>query len=163
MQYGRAWVLGDNVDTDAIIAARYLTTSNPRRLAPHVLEDLRADFNEQVQFGDILVAGRNFGCGSSREHAPLAIRATGVAAVVAASFSRIFYRNALNTGLMALLSPEASAGVREGDRLRLDLKQGIIQNADQKTGYAVESVDPFLIELVAEGGLIARVRRLLGT
>lgn len=163
MHYRRAWVLGDHVDTDAIIAARYLTTSDPRRLAPHVLEDLRADFCEQVAFGDFLVAGRNFGCGSSREHAPLAIRATGVAAVVAASFSRIFCRNAFNTGLLALRSPEAAAGVREGDRLRLDLKRGVIENGDQKTEYAIEPLDPFLMELVAGGGLIARVRRQLGT
>lgn len=163
MQQGRAWVLGDNVDTDAIIAARYLTTTDRRRLAPHVLEDLRSDFAQQHGFGDYIVAGRNFGCGSSREHASMAIQATGVTAVVARSFARIFYRNAFNTGLLILQSPQAADGVREGDRLGLDLRRGVILNMDQQTEYPVLPLDPFLARLAAKGGLIARVRRELGT
>jgi len=118
---GKAWVYGDNVDTDVIIPARYLSTSDPAELAPHCLEDLDADFMKRMVRGDILVAGSNFGCGSSREHAPLAIKGAGVSCVIAASFARIFFRNALNIGLPILECPEAVLGIRSGQRIEVDL------------------------------------------
>jgi 3-isopropylmalate/(R)-2-methylmalate dehydratase small subunit len=162
MNGGRAWVLGDHVDTDAIISGRYLTNSDPRHLAGHLLEDLRPMLAEQVRRGDFIVAGRNFGCGSSREHAPLAIKAAGIAGVVAHSFSRIFFRNAFNMGLMIFISPQASTEVREGDHLRLHPLKGVIENLDQGVTYQAQPVDPFLLELVKDGGLMPRVMRQLG-
>ncbi|MEO8323279.1 MAG: 3-isopropylmalate dehydratase small subunit, partial [Actinomycetota bacterium] len=117
---GRAFRYGDNVDTDVIIPARYLTTTDEKELAAHVLEDLDATFVERVSPGDIVVAGKNFGCGSSREHAPIAIKGTGVDGVVASSFARIFFRNAINTGLPIIECPEAVAGISEGDEVTID-------------------------------------------
>lgn len=158
---GKAWVYGDNVDTDVIIPARYLSTSDPAELAPHCLEDLDADFMKRMVRGDILVAGSNFGCGSSREHAPLAIKGAGVSCVIAASFARIFFRNALNIGLPILECPEAVLGIRSGQRIEVDLAEGSITNLDTGQVFSARPFPPFLRELVARGGLVPTVRARL--
>ena len=158
---GKAWVYGDNVDTDVIIPARYLSTSDPAELAPHCLEDLDADFMKRMVRGDILVAGSNFGCGSSREHAPLAIKGAGVSCVIAASFARIFFRNALNIGLPILECPEAVLGIRSGQRIEVDLAEGSITNLDTGQVFSAKPFPPFLRELVACGGLVPTVRARL--
>jgi len=155
---GRAWRVGDNVDTDVIIPARYLITSDPAQLAPHCLEDLDPGFAAKVRPGDLLVAGRNFGCGSSREHAPIAIKGAGIAAVVAASFARLFYRNALNIGLPIVEAPDAAAETKTGDELELDLSQGTVRNRRTGNRYPVAPYPPFMLELVAAGGLIPYLR-----
>jgi 3-isopropylmalate dehydratase, small subunit (EC 4.2.1.33) len=125
---GRVWKFKDDVDTDQIIPARYLVTTDPKELAKHVMEDADPTFPSKVKEGDILVAGKNFGCGSSREHAPLAIKGAGIAAVVAESFARIFFRNAINLGLLIIESPEAAREAEEGDILEIDINQGVIRN-----------------------------------
>ena len=158
---GKAWVYGDNVDTDVIIPARYLSTSDPAELAPHCMEDMDADFVKRMTPGDILVAGSNFGCGSSREHAPLAIKGAGVSCVIAASFARIFFRNALNIGLPILECPEAARDIKAGQRLEVDLAEGRIRNLDTGREYAARPFPPFLRDLVARGGLVPAVRARL--
>jgi len=158
---GRAWVYGDNVDTDVIIPARYLSTSDPAELAPHCLEDLDPGFMKRMVQGDILVAGSNFGCGSSREHAPLAIKGAGVSCVIAASFARIFFRNALNIGLPILECPEAVSGIRSGQRIEVDLAEGRILNLDTGQAFSAKPFPPFLRELVARGGLVPTVKARL--
>src|SRR3989337_191644 len=125
---GKVWKFGDNIDTDAIIPARYLNTSDPEELARHIMEDADRDFSSTVKSGDIIIAGTNFGCGSSREHAPIAIKAAGIQAVVAKSFARIFYRNAFNIGLPIFESEDASQKIREGDEIQIDADKGIITN-----------------------------------
>ena len=152
---GKAHVYGDNVDTDVIIPARYLNTPDAQELAQHCLEDLDATFASRVARGDILVAGRNFGCGSSREHAPLAIKACGVSCVIAATFARIFYRNALNIGLPIVECPDAAAAIRAGDAVAVDFDTGVI--TDETTGrtFRSEPFPPFMQELIAAGGLAA--------
>ncbi|MCF8032175.1 MAG: 3-isopropylmalate dehydratase small subunit [Desulfarculaceae bacterium] len=156
---GRAWVFGDHISSDAIVPARYLNQRNPRSWAGVVLADLRPEFAEQLGFGDFIVAGRNFGCGSSREQAPMAIKTAGVGAVIAHSFSRMFYRNAFNLGLPVFACPEAASLVHDGDRLRLDLFSGAIQDLDQESSFQAEAVDPYLAEMVSAGGLIKKVRK----
>ena len=155
---------GDNVDTDVIIPARYLNTSDPRALAAHCMEDIDASFAARVKPGEILVAGRNFGCGSSREHAPLAIKACGVACVIAATFARIFYRNALNIGLPILECPAAAAAIRAGDVVSVDFDTGRV--TDETTGqtFSGEPFPPFMQKLIAAGGLAAyqRARAAVG-
>ena len=151
---GRAWKYGDDVDTDVIIPARYLNTSDPAELARHCLEDLDREFAAKVRPGDILVAGKNFGCGSSREHAPIAIRASGVAAVVARSFARIFYRNAFNMGLPIFEAPQAIDGIDAGDLLEIDMQGGTLRNRTKGTEYPIAPVPAFMQELVASGGLL---------
>jgi 3-isopropylmalate dehydratase small subunit len=158
---GKAWVYGDNVDTDVIIPARYLSTSDPAELAPHCMEDMDADFVKRMTPGDILVAGSNFGCGSSREHAPLAIKGAGVSCVIAASFARIFFRNALNIGLPILECPEAALGIKAGDRVEVDLAEGRIRNLDTGEEFSAKPFPPFLRDLVARGGLVPFVRARL--
>ena len=158
---GNAWVYGDHVDTDVIIPARYLTASTPEALAPHCMEDLDRDFAASVLPGDVIVGGSNFGCGSSREHAPLAIQGAKVSCVVAASFARIFYRNALNVGLPILECPEGAARIRKGDRLRVDPQGGTVENLTREESYPVRPFPPFLAELVESGGLVPYVRRRL--
>ena len=155
---GTAFKYGDNVDTDVIIPARYLNTPDAKELATHCMEDIDPQFASKVQRGDIIVAGRNFGCGSSREHAPLAIKASGVACVVAASFARIFYRNALNIGLPILECPAAADAIETGHRVAADLAAGTI--TDETTGavFAAEPFPPFMQELIAVGGLAAYLR-----
>ncbi|MCB2225207.1 MAG: 3-isopropylmalate dehydratase small subunit [Desulfarculaceae bacterium] len=156
---GRAWVFGDHISSDAIIPARYLNQRNPRAWAGVVLADLRPEFAEQLGFGDFIVAGRNFGCGSSREQSPLAIKTAGVGAVIAHSFSRMFYRNAYNLGLPVFVCPEAATKVHDGDRLRLDLFSGLIEDEDQERAFQADPVDPYLSGLVSAGGLIMKTRK----
>ena len=148
---------GRDVDTDVIIPARYLNTSDPAELAKHCLEDLDATFVEKVNPGDIIVAEENFGCGSSREHAPIAIKAAGVDAVIAKSFARIFYRNAINIGLAIVECPEAVDGIADGDRVEADLAAGVIRNATTGAAFAVEPFPPFIRRIIERGGLVEAV------
>jgi 3-isopropylmalate/(R)-2-methylmalate dehydratase small subunit len=153
---------GRDVDTDVIIPARYLNTSDPAELGSHCMEDIDAGFVERVEPGDIIVADENFGCGSSREHAPVAIKASGVVCVVAASFARIFYRNAINTGLPIVVCPEAAADARMGDRLKVDLAAGTVENLTQGKTYTSEAFPPFMQELIDRGGLLEYVKSRVG-
>ncbi len=159
---GKAWKFGTNIDTDAIIPARYLNTSDPAELARHVMEDADKDFPNKVNKGDILVAGKNFGCGSSREHAPIAIRSAGIQGVIARSFARIFYRNSFNIGLPIFESVEASEKIKEGDVLEIDADKGLIKNITQNTEYTAKPIPPFMQELINEGGLIEWTKKKLG-
>lgn len=158
---GRAWKYGNDVDTDAIIPARYLNTSDPQVLAQHCFEDIDREFVQKIKPGDIIVAGKNFGCGSSREHAPIAIKAAGISIVIASSFARIFYRNSINIGLPILESPAASLALEEGQEAEVDLKTGKIINLS--TGDAFEAVPfpAFMQELIEAGGLIGFTRERL--
>ena len=157
---GKVHKYGDNVDTDVIIPARYLNTSEAKELAAHCMEDIDAAFAGRVKAGDIIVAGRNFGCGSSREHAPLAIKASGVACVIATTFARIFYRNALNIGLPILECPEAAEAIAAGDEVGINLAFGTV--TDETTGrtFKAEPFPPFMRELIAAGGLAAYMRNV---
>ena len=152
---------GRDVDTDVIIPARYLNTSDPAELAKHCMEDLDASFTDKVARGDIIVAEENFGCGSSREHAPIAIKAAGVDAVIAKSFARIFYRNSINTGLAILECPEAVDAIKDGDVVSIDADTGAI--ADETTGrvFQAEPFPPFIREIIEQGGLVNRTRAML--
>jgi 3-isopropylmalate dehydratase small subunit len=158
---GRTHLYGDNVNTDVIIPARYLTTSDAAELARHCMEDIDPEFVSKVEPGDVVVAGENFGCGSSREHAPIAIRAAGVSAVIAKTFARIFFRNAINTGLPALACAEAAASIKGDDEVAVDLASGRIENLTQGRTYQAEPFPPFLQEIVAAGGLVAYTRKRL--
>lgn len=158
---GKAWRFGDDIDTDAIIPARYLNTSDPLELARHVMEDADRDFPSKVQKGDIIVAGKNFGCGSSREHAPLAIKASGIQAVIAKTFARIFYRNSFNIGLPIFESPEASKAIREGDIIEIDADKGVIRNITKAEEYKAHPIPPFMQELIEAGGLIEWTKKRL--
>ena len=162
MKNGRVWKYGDHVDTDVIIPARYLSTSEPAELAKHCMEDIDESFRSQVQAGDIMVAGRNFGCGSSREHAPAAIQACGISCVIAHSFARIFFRNAINIGLPLLEVGDMVEELRQGDKLKLHLDEGRIENLT--TGVVIEaaSLPAFVAEIAQAGGLIAYVREQAG-
>lgn len=160
---GRVWKYGDNVDTDAIIPARYLNTTSERELAAHCMEDIDPSFAANVRPGDIIVAGKNFGCGSSREHAPVAIKASGIACVVAESFARIFYRNAINIGLPILECPEAAQATEMGHTLEIDLGKGIIHNVDTGQTYHAVPYPDFMLDLIEAGGLIEYTRRKLQT
>ena len=152
---GKTYKYGDNVDTDVIIPARYLNTPDAKELAKHCMEDIDTTFASTVKPGEIMIAGKNFGCGSSREHAPLAIKTCGVACVIAATFARIFYRNALNIGLPILECPEAAKAIKAGDTVSVDFDTGVI--TDQTTGqtFRGEPFPPFMQELIAAGGLAA--------
>ena len=150
---GKVWNFGANIDTDVIIAARYLNSSDPEHLAKYVMEDADPDFPKKLQRGDIIVAGENFGCGSSREHAPIALKAAGVAAVVAPSFARIFYRSAFNMGLPIFELPE-SLEIKEGENISINLDNGEITNNTTKKTYKFTPIPPFMQELIAAGGLI---------
>jgi 3-isopropylmalate dehydratase small subunit len=160
---GRVWKYGDNVDTDAIIPARYLNVSTAAELAEHCMEDIDARFAEQVQPGDIVVAQENFGCGSSREHAPLALKGAGVSCVIASSFARIFYRNAINIGLPILESPEAVAGTKAGQTLEVDLENGRVTNVDTGEAFEAEPYPPFLMGIIDAGGLVPYTRQRIGS
>lgn len=155
---GRAHVFGADIDTDAIIPARYLNTSDPQELARHCMEDADPEFPSRVQPGDVIVADKNFGCGSSREHAPIAIKAAGVGCVIARSYARIFYRNAMNIGLPILESDEAVDDIRPGDELEVDIASGLIRNLTRGRTYQAAAYPPFMQELMARGGLIEYVR-----
>lgn len=150
---GRVWKFGDNIDTDLIIAARYLNTSEPSELAKHVMEDADPDFVSKMQKGDIIVAGENFGCGSSREHAPIALKAAGISAIVAPTFARIFYRNAFNMGLPIFELKEVDE-INEGDTIRIDMDSGEIINETTGKSYKFNPIPEFMQELVNAGGLI---------
>lgn len=154
------WKFGDNIDTDVIIAARYLNTSEPALLAKHVMEDADPSFSNKVSKGDIIVAGENFGCGSSREHAPIAIKAAGVDIVIAKSFARIFYRNAFNTGLLILECKDTDK-IAEGDKLEVSLDNGSIKNLSKNEEYKFEAMPEFMQELVKAGGLINYAKKSL--
>lgn len=159
---GRAWKYGDNVDTDVIIPARYLTTTDERELARHALEDLDPSFAASVRPGDVIVAGANFGCGSSREHAPVALAAAGVSAVIASSFARIFFRNAINTGLTIVTCPEAVAATDEGDVVEVDSETGVVKNQTKGVELAAEPLPEHVRAIVAAGGLVPWVRERMG-
>jgi len=154
---GKVWKFGDNIDTDLIIAARYLNTSDPHELAKHVMEDADPEFVKKMKPGDIIVAGENFGCGSSREHAPIALKAAGVAAVVAKSFARIFYRNAFNTGLPIFELKEADK-INEGDLISIRMDEGVIEDINKNVRYRFSPIPPFMQELIACGGLMNYAR-----
>lgn len=155
MKYeGKIIKYGDNVDTDVIIPARYLNTSDHAELASHCMEDLDKTFVTRVQQGDIITAGFNFGCGSSREHAPIAIKASGISLVIAKSFARIFYRNSINIGLAIVECPEAVDGISEGDRVEADLDNGIIRNLTTGKEYRTEPFPEFVQKIIENGGLI---------
>lgn len=158
---GKVWNFGANIDTDVIIAARYLNSSDPEHLAKYVMEDADPDFPKKLQRGDIIVAGENFGCGSSREHAPIALKAAGVAAVVAPSFARIFYRNAFNMGLPIFELPE-SLEIKEGEEISIDLDNGKITNNTTNKTYDFIAIPPFMQELIAAGGLINYAKAEMG-
>lgn len=145
---------GDNVDTDVIIPARYLNTSDHDELASHCMEDIDSDFVNRVKPGDIIVAGKNFGCGSSREHAPIAIKASGISCVIASTFARIFYRNAINIGLAILECDEAARDISAGDQIRVDFDTGVIQNLTTGKEYQAEPFPPFIQNIIAKGGLM---------
>lgn len=151
---GRAWKFGADVDTDAIIPARYLNTTDPGELAKHCMEDADPEFARNVQRGDIIVAGKNFGCGSSREHAPVAIRAAGVSCVIAPSFARIFYRNSFNIGLPILESGEAAEDVTDGDELSVDVNSGVITNLTTGRVYKSMPIPEFMQKIISSGGLV---------
>ncbi len=150
---GKVHRFGDNVDTDVIIPARYLNTPDAQELARHCMEDIDSSFASRVRQGDIVVAGSNFGCGSSREHAPIAIKASGVSCVIASTFARIFYRNALNIGLPILECPAAANAIAAGDEVRVDLDTGLITDVTTGAEYESEPFPPFMQELIAFGGL----------
>ena len=158
---GKLWNFGANIDTDIIIAARYLNSSDPEHLAKYVMEDADPEFPKKLQRGDIIVAGENFGCGSSREHAPIALKAAGVAAVVAPSFARIFYRNAFNMGLPIFELPE-SLEIKEGEEISIDLDNGKITNNTTNKTYDFIAIPPFMQELIAAGGLINYAKAEMG-
>jgi len=152
---GKAHKFGDNVDTDMIIPARWLVTTDPAEMAAHAFEDVQPGWPETVVEGDILVAGNNFGCGSSREHAPIALKAAGIACVIAASFARIFYRNSFNIGLPVLESAEASGDIGAGDVVEIDASTGAITNHTKGRSYQSKPLPPFMREFVSAGGLLA--------
>ncbi len=158
---GKVIKYGNDVDTDVIIPARYLSSSDPAELALHCMEDLDADFSKKVQPGDVMVAGKNFGCGSSREHAPIAIKAAGISAVIAHSFARIFYRNSLNIGLPILESPEAAKAIANGDEVAIDITTGVIQNLTSGKKYTAKPFPQFMQDLINQGGLIEYVKARL--
>lgn len=149
---------GRDIDTDVIIPARYLNTSDPAELAKHCLEDLDVEFVNNVRPGDIIVADENFGCGSSREHAPVAIKASGISCVIAANFARIFYRNAINIGLAILECPAASAEIENGDEVTVDFDTGVITDVTKGTTYQAEPFPPFIKDMIARGGLMASLK-----
>lgn len=151
---GIVFKYGDNVDTDVIIPARYLNSSDPAELAQHCMEDIDKDFVKKVKKGDIIVADKNFGCGSSREHAPIAIKAAGVSCVIADTFARIFYRNAINIGLPIIECPEAAAGISAGDEVEVDFDSGVITNVTKNTTFQGQAFPPFMQKIIAAEGLV---------
>jgi 3-isopropylmalate/(R)-2-methylmalate dehydratase small subunit len=155
---GTVYKFGNDIDTDAIIPARYLNTSDAAELAKHVMEDADATFAQKVKEGDIIVALKNFGCGSSREHAPLAIKTAGISCVIAHSFARIFYRNSINIGLPILESPEAAEKIEEGHNVKVDLSSGTIRNLTTGETYQAAPFPPFMQAIMDQGGLIGYVR-----
>lgn len=156
---GRVYKFGNDVNTDEIIPARYLHTTNKAELAKHCMEDADKDFAKQVRPGDIIVAGKNFGCGSSREHAPISIKAAGVSCVIAESFARIFFRNAINIGLPIIESKEAAEGIRAKDKLSVDIKAGVVKDITTKRSYRIEKYPPFMEKIIKAGGLMESLNK----
>lgn len=159
MYKGKTWKVGHDVDTDVIIAARYLNDASDENMRKHCLEDAIAHFSEVIAPGDILVAGKNFGCGSSREHAPIAIKVAGVSCVIAESFARIFYRNAINIGLPIITNPEAAREIKAGHELEVDVEQGVIKNLTTGKQYQGETFPPFIQEIIQAGNLLNYVKK----
>lgn len=155
---GRVFKYGDNVDTDVIIPARYLNTSDPKELATHCMEDIDSDFTKNVKDGDIIVANKNFGCGSSREHAPIAIKESGVSCVIASTFARIFYRNAINIGLPIIECEEAVKSIDAGDELEIDFTTGIIKNKSKNQEYQGEPFPEFMQKIINSNGLVNYIK-----
>jgi len=156
---GKVHRFADDVNTDEIIPARYLNTTDKAELASHCMEDADKGFVKRVRSGDIIAAGRNFGCGSSREHAPIAIKAAGISCVIADSFARIFSRNSINIGLPIVESPEASRDIKKGDIVLVDTIKGVIKNITQKKSYKFEKYPPFMRKIIASGGLMRQINR----
>ena len=156
---GKAIKYGDNVDTDVIIPARYLNTIDKKELASHCMEDIDRDFVNKVKEGDIMIAGKNFGCGSSREHAPIAIKESGISLVVAKSFARIFYRNAINIGLAILECPDAPDSIFEGDAIEADLDCGVIYDKTTGESFEVKPFPEFIQKIITAGGLVESIKR----
>lgn len=156
---GKVIKYGNNVDTDVIIPARYLNTSDPAELASHCMEDLDRDFVKNVQKGDIMVAGKNFGCGSSREHAPIAIKASGISCIIAETFARIFYRNAINIGLPIIECPEAARDISGGDIISIDFDTGVIANNTKGTAYKGVPFPEFMQQIISADGLIEYIKK----
>lgn len=157
--HGTAHKYGDNVDTDVIIPARYLNTADHAELAKHCMEDIDTGFTAKVKAGDIMVGGANFGCGSSREHAPIAIKASGISCVIAATFARIFYRNAINIGLAILECPEAAAAIADGDEVDIDFDSGIITDITTCRTFRAEPFPDFIKDIISAGGLLNSIKR----
>ena len=157
--HGTVHKYGDHVDTDVIIPARHLNTQSHKELAAHCMEDIDAEFIHKVKEGDIMVAGVNFGCGSSREHAPIAIKASGISCVIAKNFARIFYRNSINIGLAILECPAASEGIGASDEVEVDFDTGIITNVTKRETYQAEPFPPFIKDMIAKGGLMASIKK----
>ena len=155
---GRVFKYGDNVDTDVIIPARYLNTSDPKELAAHCMEDIDLDFAKEVQDGDIIVANKNFGCGSSREHAPIAIKESGVSCVIASTFARIFYRNAINIGLPILECDQAVKSIEAGDKLEVNFDNGVVKNLTKNEEYQGEAFPEFMQKIINSNGLIGYIK-----
>ena len=155
---GKAHKYGDNVDTDVIIPARYLNTANHKELASHCMEDIDKEFVNKVTDGDIMIGGANFGCGSSREHAPIAIKESGIACVIAKSFARIFYRNAINIGLAILECPEASEGIADGDEVKIDFDNGVITNVTTGKEFQAQPFPPFIKDFINKNGLLNSIK-----
>lgn len=156
---GKAIVYGDNVDTDVIIPARYLNTSDKKELASHCMEDIDKDFTKKVETGDIMIAGFNFGCGSSREHAPIAIKESGISVVIAKSFARIFYRNSINIGLAIVECEEAVEGISEGDKIEANLDAGVIYNKTTGKTFTTKPFPAFIQKIIENGGLVASIQK----
>ena len=155
---GSVFKYGDNVDTDVIIPARYLNTPNGKELAMHCMEDIDVNFVKEVKPGDVIVADKNFGCGSSREHAPLAIKEAGVSCVVARTFARIFYRNAINIGLPILECEAAADGIQKGDEVEINFDTGVITNVTKGESYQAQPFPPFMQEIIKKGGLVNKIK-----
>ena len=155
---GKVFKYGDNVDSDVIIPARYLNTSVPEELAEHCMEDIDKDFVKNVKDGDIMVANMNFGCGSSREHAPISIKSSGISCVIASTFARIFYRNAINIGLPIIECPEAVAGIDAGDTVSIDFDTGIITNETKGTTFKGEPFPEFMQKIISANGLVNYIK-----
>lgn len=155
---GKVIKYGDNIDTDVIIPARYLNTSDPKELAAYCMEDLDKDFVNKVSEGDVMVAGKNFGCGSSREHAPIAIKASGISCVIAETFARIFYRNSINIGLPIIECEEAAREIKDGDKIEIDIKNGIIINKTANKTYKAEPFPEFMQKIINSDGLVNYVK-----
>lgn len=156
---GRVWKFGDDIDTDIIIPGRYLVLNDEKELAKHVMMGLDPDFSQKIKKGDIIVAGKNFGCGSSREHAPIAIKGAGISTVVAESFARIFYRNAINIGLTLVESTNISKNVSQGDEIEVDMKRGVLKNNSTGKEFKVKNLPEFMIDILNEGGLIPYLKK----